>query len=211
LIKNIIFDLGGVLYRIDYSLTFEILGPLLGYDLRVGKWPDWFKDLVYLYETGKISTERFLLSLQQKSTKSITPHGNSIVKAWNAMLIGWQDGVFEMFESLNQSYRLFILSNISPLHVHHLDRSLKDKGGIPGLKKWFEGVYFSNEIHCRKPDRKCFEFIINKHNLLAGETLFIDDYPKNILEAEQIGVICVVHNVKENIKNQINYYLDIVC
>ena len=211
MIKNIIFDLGGVLYRIDYNQTFENLGPLLGYDLRVGKWPDWFKELLYQYETGEIQTERFLWSLQQKSLKPITPQGNSIVKAWNDMLLGWQDGVFEMVESLNSSYKLFILSNINSLHIQHLDRSLQEKGGIPGLKRWFAGVYFSNEIHYRKPDRKCFEFIINKHNLLPAETLFIDDYPKNILEAEEMGIKCMVHNVKENINNQINYYLDIVC
>lgn len=210
-IKNIIFDLGGVLYKIDYDKTFVQLGILLGHDLTVGQWPDWFKLLVFKYETGKISTEGFLLGLQMKSLSKPVPQGNDLVKAWNSMLIGWEDQVFDMLEYLYQEYNLFILSNINPLHAQQLEYSLSKMNGITGLSKWIKGIYFSHLMGMRKPESGCFEVIIRENNLLPGETLFVDDYPKNILGAQEIGLQCVVHNPNENIYKKIKKYTELVC
>ena len=59
-IDNIIFDLGGVLFDIEYHKTFEQLGLLLGIDLSINNWPPGFKKVVHAYETGSIKTETFL-------------------------------------------------------------------------------------------------------------------------------------------------------
>lgn len=211
MIKNIIFDLGGVLYKINYETTFAQLGKLIGHDLTVGKWPDWFKSLVIQYETGEIPTERFLLNIQMKSRINPIPHGNNLVRAWNAMLVGWEDQVFDMLVRLASQYKLYILSNINPLHEQQLEFSLLENGGLNGLLRWFDGIYFSHKIGFRKPDVRCFEVIVKENDLLPEETLFIDDYPKNILEAKEIGLQCVVHNPKLNINNEIKKYLDLAC
>jgi putative hydrolase of the HAD superfamily len=211
MIKNIIFDLGGVLFSINYDRTFVQLGKLVGHDLSVGSWPDWFKNLVIQYETGQIKTENFLLTLQMKRNRVPIPHGNELVKAWNSMLIGWQDDVFSMLELLSRDYRLFILSNINPLHEQQLIYSFTDKSNYLSFLDIFQGVYFSHKIGFRKPDERGFQLIIDEHNLVPEQTLFIDDYPKNILGAQKMGLHNVVHDPDTNINNKIKIYLGLDC
>jgi len=40
----------------------------------------------------------------------------------------------------------------------------------------------------RKPDAEIFEQVLQENNLLAEETLFLDDHPKNIEGAAALGI-----------------------
>ena len=124
-VDNIIFDLGGVLFDINYEETFIQLGQLLGMDLKPGAWPDEFDRLITKYETGKINTETFIWNLQRMSL-NITPHPYNIIQCWNSMLKGWYEGINDMLKELRKDYNIYLLSNINELHYQYLERSFDD-------------------------------------------------------------------------------------
>ena len=96
-IKNILFDLGGVLYHIDYQLTkkaFENMG-IENFDSFYSqhKQNTLFDDL----ETGKISSEEFVVKMMK-----ILPEQTEekIIEAWNALLIGFTNENLKLVGSL---------------------------------------------------------------------------------------------------------------
>ena len=84
-IKNILFDLGGVLYHIDYSATIKAFEKLGIKNFHEHFSQQQQNDLFDRLETGKISDEDFI-----KEMKNVLPHctKEKIINAWNAMLIG---------------------------------------------------------------------------------------------------------------------------
>lgn len=56
------------------------------------------------------------------------------------------------------------------------------------FKSSFEQFYLSHEIHFRKPDAEIYEFVLQQNNLVAEETLFVDDLKENTDSAQQLGI-----------------------
>jgi putative hydrolase of the HAD superfamily len=59
---------------------------------------------------------------------------------------------------------------------------------VDGLHSFFEKVYYSNVLGIRKPKTEGFLQILNENNLLAEETIFIDDSPQHIVGAKNAGI-----------------------
>ena len=49
----------------------------------------------------------------------------------------------------------------------------------------------SYQIHIAKPDKKIYEYLLNKYNLIAQECIFFDDRPDNTKAARQMGIEAV--------------------
>ena len=64
MIKNIVFDFGGVLLNLDMNLTYEALTEVTGIDLT-GEIPSNILKVLLGYEKGEINTETFLWNLQK--------------------------------------------------------------------------------------------------------------------------------------------------
>ena len=81
-IKAIIFDLGGVLFNIDYQKTIHQFSKL-GISQKKYLYSKKYQSVLFdKLETGNISPKKFLLSLQKESkNKNI----KEIEKAWNSM------------------------------------------------------------------------------------------------------------------------------
>ena len=56
------------------------------------------------------------------------------------------------------------------------------------LDLYFSKVWYSNELGLRKPGVEIFEFVLKEENLVAAETLFIDDTLINIETAQKLGI-----------------------
>lgn len=176
-VKNIIFDLGGVLYAIDYSKTlkaFDALGIKDADQLytKAGQ-SILFDDL----EIGKISKTVFFNSLNDMIDNTLSEQ--NLKNAWNAMLLDFMPEVLEFLKKLKDDYRLFLLSNTNEIHIKEIeDRAGKEM--FSNFLSLFDKVYLSHEIGMRKPHKEIFHFILNEQNLHATETLFIDDSIQHI-------------------------------
>ncbi len=208
-IKNIIFDLGGVLFNLDYKRSIIELQQLLSYNFLTE--PNLKSDIlnhIAAYNRGSITTERFIWKFQHLS-KGKTPQGQDIIRAWNAMMLGWNPEVFTMLASLRERYNLYLLSNINEIHFSFFQKSLKAFEGLTHFESHFIQTYYSHKLKLIKPDKAVYELVLNQHNLQASETLFIDDTEENIISAQELGISVVCHRPDSSIIDHIDSYLSI--
>ena len=193
-IKNIIFDLGGVIYAIDYLATiraFKDLG-IKNFEQIYAKagQSDLFDDL----ETGKISKVEFFEGINKFLPNPLSP--TQITDAWNAMLIGLPKEKLELLSCLSQKYRLFLLSNANELHIQCVNASLQKQHGIKNINGFFEKAYYSQEIGMRKPHKATFDWVLQDAGIQAEETLFIEDTAQHIAGAKLTGL--KTHHLESN-------------
>ena len=184
-IKSVIFDLGGVIYDVDYHKTINAF-KALGIDrfeevyAKAGQ-SDLFNDL----EEGKISRDLFIERIKTFSRKDMT--SSQIVNAWNGMLLGFMPDALACLKELSGSYRLFLLSNTNDIHIEEI----KNRVGAAFFLDFcdlFEKVYLSHELGLRKPHPEVFTHILEEQGLIGSETLFIDDSIQHVQGAIKAGL-----------------------
>ena len=185
-IKNIIFDLGGVLLNVDYHKTadaFRRLGVHQFDDLysQAAANP-LFEDL----ETGNIQDDEFYQIISQYCTPNTSR--DALMAAWNEILLDFRKGSLEYLRKLSKKYTLFLFSNTNSIHLVAFNKILAKETGEPSLDNYFTKSYYSHVIGKRKPYPETFEWILKDANINADETLFIDDSIKNIEGAKMAGI-----------------------
>lgn len=185
-IKNIIFDLGGVVINLDYRLTLGEFRKLGLEDIE--KLYTQFNQLPWFdkYDTGGISSEKFLFEFKKWLAPGTT--NEQIIHAWNAMLLDFPPERADLLVKLKGRYRTFLLSNTNEIHINYYLGRINEWYGEGAIDNFFEKTYFSNRIGMRKPDREIFEFVLSENGLMACETLFIDDSPQHVEGAKSVGL-----------------------
>lgn len=193
-VHNIIFDLGGVLLNINYQLTihaFEKLGICdFGKKFSQAQQSHLFDDL----ETGKTGEKEFFESIRNIAGQPI--EDKVIEGAWNAMLQDFPGNRLALLKKVKQHYRSFLLSNTNIIHLNKFNEILNLQHGYKTLEPYFEEVFFSHEIGYRKPNTEAFDLILKKHDLIAPQTLFIDDTEQHVKGARKAGLLA--HHLKNN-------------
>lgn len=179
MIKNIVFDFGDIFIDLDKSATlasFQKLNPNIT--------AKQINTLNEIYEVGQMTTTEFVFALKELAPKATY---QEVLNAWNSILLEYPIRRFQFFKELvaTNSYRLFLLSNTNDLHIIDI---AKKTPHFDAFKADFEQFYLSHEIGIRKPNKEIFEFVLTENNLLASETLFVDDTKENIDAAESLGI-----------------------
>src|SRR5580704_11288546 len=115
-INTIIFDLGGVLFDIDYKFTqeaFSQLGVTTNFDAVYSQQKQ--AGIFDEFEKGNISPAQFREGLRKWLPENITDQ--QIDNAWNALLIGFPAGKVKLLNKLKKKYNLFLLSNTNEIHL----------------------------------------------------------------------------------------------
>ena len=201
-IKNILFDLGGVLYHIDYGITikaFEKLG-IRNFHKHFSQQQQ--NNLFDQLETGKISNTDFI-----KEMKVLLPNctKEEIINAWNGLLIGIPKENIQLLKDLSKQYRLFLLSNTNLIHINQINKLLYEDYNLKSLDPLFDKIYLSHQIGMRKPNRETFEWVLKDAGILAHETLFIEDSIQHIKGANKVGIRTHLWNSNEPFKG---FFLD---
>lgn len=179
MIKTIIFDFGDVFINLDKQATqkkFSKLG-LASLD----------KESIAInesYEMGKITTTEFMDHYQK-----LLPNAseNEIKLAWNAIIKDFPKHRLSFIQNLakEKKYTLLLLSNTNVLHINFIKENISF---YSIFKSCFDAFYLSHEIHFRKPNADIFQFVIDRHQLIPSEILFIDDTLANTEAAKQLGI-----------------------
>ena len=193
-IKNIFFDLGGVLINLDKEgclnefrrLGVQKIEEQIGHSFKSG--------LFLRLEEGTITPEEFRNEIRQMTNKRLTD--NEIDYAWNSFLLDISPLKLELLLSLRKHYRVFMLSNTNKIHFDHMiSHDFNAKAGL-SIDDYFEKCYLSYELHLSKPGKAIFEAVIDDSGILPQESLFLDDNRQNIESAQSLG-FCT-HLVSEN-------------
>lgn len=185
-IKNIIFDLGGVVLDIDENIVYKELEKL---GINVSDLPHSkeFMEIMSKFDTGIYTASTFrkkmksLLGLEKMTDQKF----DSI---WNAMLLDIPRERIEAIEQIRKHYKIFLMSNTNEIHYDLYIRDLQLRFGYNEFDALFDKSYFSFAEHLEKPDPRFFELILDHEHLLPEETLFIDDTEKNIKVAQSLGI-----------------------
>lgn len=187
-IKNIIFDLGGVLVDIDIDRTikaFEKLG-ISGFS-ATEIYPNTksiFEDL----EKGDISTKQFFDIMLEKYPSNRNVSQKELFEAWAALLLPFKQERFEIIKKLNaQGYNTYVLSNTNYPHRVRFLNSFSRQFGYD-METLFEQCYYSDELRLRKPDVNTYKHVLKDSQLNARETIFIDDNVANLEAAKECGL-----------------------
>lgn len=180
MIKNIIFDFGDIFINLDKKATFNELEKL-----GITEISDEMMAVAHQYERGLISTDEFIEFFNKKFKVA----KEDLVFAWNSILLDFPLRRLTFLKELAKSkkYRLFLLSNTNNLHISSVKNSLGTEF-YNEFKNCFEQFYLSHEIHFKKPDVAIYEFVLNENNLIAEETLFVDDLKENTDSANTLGI-----------------------
>ena len=185
-IKNIIFDLGGVILNLDNRRTEEAFINLGVKDIRQyfghGHAAAFFKD----YEVGRITDREFIDAIRGLTGAAVPDQ--AIIDAWNALLLDFPPERIGLLQELGKTHRIFLFSNTNALHLAALRRIYADAFGKGMLDDHFEKTYYSHLLGMRKPDRGSYEHILRENGLKGSETLFVDDAIVNVEGAELAGL-----------------------
>jgi len=179
MIDAIIFDFGDIFINLDKPATISGLQKL-----GMTEWNKEFDQLNLSFEIGSISPEDFVGGFQKQLPNASK---EEILKAWNAILADFPFYRLEFLQELSKKYRLFLLSNTDSIHIN----TFEEKSGVSFYKDFyncFEKVYFSFDIGMRKPDPKIYQFVLEENNLIAENTLFVDDKKENTDSAAALGI-----------------------
>jgi glucose-1-phosphatase len=185
-IRNIIFDLGGVLMNISFQATideFKALG-ITSFDQIFSQAS---QDRIFDgLDKGHISPDEFRSRLRDLTGLPLTD--SQINQAWNAMIQEMPEHSLTLLEQVKDYYRIFLLSNTNAIHFPDFLDYLKESHGYESMEVFFEKQYLSYEIGMRKPDVEIFEYVITENGLNPSETLFIDDTLQHVEGARKTGL-----------------------
>ena len=191
-VKNIIFDLGGVILNINYHKTAQVFNSLGCENFDEIYSQKQQNGLFDNFETGQISSQEFINELLKVLPKEVPP--KEVVDAWNAMLLDLPQKRIERLQKLKKTHRIFLLSNTNQIHEEAFVKIIQQENKIKSFNHLFEQVYFSHHIGMRKPNREVFDFVLQENSLNPTETLFIDDSPQHLVGAEEAGIKTLLYN-----------------
>lgn len=185
-IKNIIFDLGGVVLNIDYNRTlqsFKNLGITWFHELFAQQHSS---EVFAKLETGKISEEDFYNEFRKETKTNLSDE--QIKTAWNAMLLDFTTERIALLKQIRNKYNTFLFSNTNSIHYTFFHKKYFETFGHSDFDSLFHKAYYSHIMGLRKPTPESFLYIIEEQKLNVPETLFIDDTLINIEAAKKLGL-----------------------
>ncbi len=179
-IRNIIFDLGGVLLNIDPKKTIEAFGKL-GMEQLVGdKGLSYDHEIFYQMEQGRITSDEFRQGVLELLPKRVS--SQEIDAAWTAMLLDFPAIRVELVKNLRKDFKIYLFSNTNAIHVEKFHSIFRNQHGFE-VSALFEKDFYSNEIGYRKPSPESYHEIIRLSGIDPEESLFVDDSLPNVESA----------------------------
>jgi putative hydrolase of the HAD superfamily len=185
-IKNIVFDLGGVLITLERDEAvkrFKEAGLENAEELLNAYHQ---KGIFLELEEGKLSQDEFYDAVRKEAGKFIS--NETIDYGWMGFLKEMPEYKLTMLEELrHKGYRLYLLSNTNPVIMSWaLSPAFSPQG--KSLDKYFDKLYLSYKIGYTKPCPEIFRIMLDDSGIIPSETLFIDDGIANIEAGKKLGM-----------------------
>jgi len=191
MIRNIVFDMGGVLYRFEPDLPYREYpgedGKIL-YNAIFGS-PDWRRQ-----DLGEISEDEMISLASARVPERLHLAVERLVHWYE--LTGPVPRMAELVQELSEKgYALYLLSNVG-FAFHNF------RGLIPAIC-YFKGEFISAEHGLLKPDPEIFRKFMTTFDLRAEECLFIDDMASNIEGAHSVGMEGIVFENADQLRDKL--------
>lgn len=185
MIKNLLFDLGGVIMDLDRDRcvrAFERLG-MKDADDFLGVYGQ--KGAFLALESGEIDADEFHAQVRPMIDRE-NVSDEEIDAAFNEFIIGIPVHRLESLRELRRDYKVYLLSNTNPIMVNGKIAEEFRKEGRE-MADYFDGIFTSYEAKCCKPGKAIFDYTEKVGGLNPSETLFFDDSQSNVDAARSYG------------------------
>lgn len=176
MIKNIIFDITGVLLNFSRDALIN--------KYYKGKYYDSLKEAVFhnweLMDEGLLTPEEHLKQVLNSLPSKLHKVAKDILSNWEDTMY-YTEGIQELIAYLkNSNYKLYVLSNMTE---HFIKNQWKFN-----IFNRFDGIVYSAPIKLIKPDKKIYEYILKKYDLEPTECIFVDDRKENLTAAARFSI-----------------------
>lgn len=197
-IKNVIFDLGAVMFewnpkRISENFTNNVeLQQRIQTELFYHQdWADFDCALITEQETIKRTSKKFELSITE---------AENLFKQIKQSLVLIEKTLTVLKKVKEQNLNAYCLSNISPELFKHLNDG-------HDFFELFDGIVTSGVENTGKPEKRIFEILLDRYQLNAQECFFIDDSEANTRTAENLGISTITFKGSADCYQKIYTYI----
>lgn len=185
MIKNVVFDMGGVLIRFDAEhYTTRFVPDPADYELMRR---ELFRSIEWVWmDRGTITDDEVVAAVCARLPERLHQAVRDILDNWHQD-IPPLDGVYDLVKELKgKGYRIYLLSNTCT-RFHEFRKN------IPALE-FFDGEFVSCDFHFVKPEPRIYLRFLEYFHLRPEECVFIDDDPRNIEGAVRCGMGGVIYH-----------------
>ena len=198
MIKNLIFDLGGVLVSLDRERCLGNFAKDLGFE-NFGDYLNAYaqKGFFAEFENGNIDAARFREIVKEYCSKE-NVQDEEIDSALNSFLTLVEPYKVELLLKLKEKYNMMLLSNVNPIAWSRCCELFAQAGGVD-IEDVFEKLYLSYEMKNSKPGEEIYRQLLADSGAEPSETLFIDDSAANIETGARMGLKTLLYDVNTNL------------
>jgi putative hydrolase of the HAD superfamily len=196
MLKNYIFDLGGVLLDIRMKNAYERFVALGLPPAELEPGGSAYK-LMEDYQLGFITSAEFCQQIASKCAANVFARcaagpttSHDIEDAWNSICLSVADRKLQALRKLRKMEgvaSVSLLSNTNELHWECCCQNWFNANGNK-LEDFFDKIFLSQELHLQKPDPEIFKTAIRELGASPAETIFLDDSPVNTAAAAACGL-----------------------
>lgn len=182
MIKNVIFDIGGVIVKFKKETYLDPLGLdeetknfLIDQILFTD---EWFK-----LSIGISNEQEFLDNVAKKYPDYLELASSVFTIETIYKLLPVYTKTIKLIEQLKKKgYRLFVISDIEEHNITYIEHA------IPNMNELFEDISYSCRVGMVKKDGNVFDKAIERFKVIPEETLFIDDTQINLDQASKRSI-----------------------
>ncbi|MBR5855840.1 MAG: HAD family phosphatase [Bacteroidales bacterium] len=202
MIKNLIFDLGGVLVSLYRKRCLDNFSKDLGFD-DFGEYLNAYaqKGFFAKFENGDIDSAEFR-DIVREHCKMEGVTDEMIDSTLDTFLTEVSPYKVKLLLDLKEKYNLLLLSNVNPIAWRKCCELFLQAQGVD-IEDVFEKLYLSFELNASKPGPLIYEKVLADSGVLPQETLFIDDSAANIEAGRVAGFNVLLYNVDNNLEDEV--------
>ena len=191
MIKNIIFDMGGVLLKYDPDMFIDRVGIKDKNDAALIKKEIYHSLEWSMMDRGSLTEEEACKIFEARVPEHLKDKIKKLTCEWDRPIVPIEGAKETIKELKENGYHIYLLSNASYNQKTYWPN-------IPG-SEYFDATVISSYIKLVKPQPEIYKYVLNKYNLKADECVFIDDFPLNVEGAVYSGLHGIVFhgNYKE--------------
>ncbi|MCP4766275.1 MAG: HAD family phosphatase [Gammaproteobacteria bacterium] len=185
-ITALLFDLGGVIIDIDFTLALQSWSKCSR--LPIDEIERRFKmdEAFQRHERGEIECHEYFTHL--RLTLELEASDDEIVQGWNAIFVDEITATIDTIAAIRTELPCYAFTNSNPTHQDFWMAT------FPTAINAFEEIFVSSEMGLRKPEREAFEAIAATTGNRLDEILFFDDTEENVVGARVAGMPAVLVN-----------------